>query len=322
MHRGECFLVLLTQLHCQNDCMHDDQLIGYLLGALEPHEMLAVERSLRENPALRARLEQLEAMLEPLEHDREAFEPSEDLREKTLQAIDAALAAEEEAMMEPSASASQVMRNTKSSGVAEWLGTTGAELRSKEHSWWDFAFSVAAFAAVLALLLPALYQTRESARMVACQDNLRELGHMLTRFALADEDQRIPALEKSGREAFAGMYAVRLKGSGLLDNDPLVWCPGNLSGELLEEPLPEVPGPQALASADAERLALWQRLVGVVTHTIWAFSITIVIRHQEFPGEPISLGCQTFRKPTVKVFILGSLMCCMKMAMSGDSPGT
>lgn len=54
--------------------MHED-LLGYLLGALEPHEMRRVAQRLQDDPEARRQLEQIERSLRPLE---EGFEPPSD----------------------------------------------------------------------------------------------------------------------------------------------------------------------------------------------------------------------------------------------------
>jgi anti-sigma-K factor RskA len=46
--------------------MHED-LLGYLLGALEPHEMDRVRRALEDDPQLQAELERWREMMRPLE---------------------------------------------------------------------------------------------------------------------------------------------------------------------------------------------------------------------------------------------------------------
>ena len=52
----------------------DENLIGYLLDALEPDERRAVEARLRSDPRTRARLATLRRALLPLEADTEAFD--------------------------------------------------------------------------------------------------------------------------------------------------------------------------------------------------------------------------------------------------------
>ena len=48
--------------------MHED-LLGYLLGALEPHEMRRIAQLLRDDPAARDELARIEESLRPLEDD-------------------------------------------------------------------------------------------------------------------------------------------------------------------------------------------------------------------------------------------------------------
>ena len=54
--------------------MHED-LLGYLLGALEPLEMRRVAQRLQDDPEARRQLEEIERSLRPLE---EGFEPPPD----------------------------------------------------------------------------------------------------------------------------------------------------------------------------------------------------------------------------------------------------
>ena len=64
--------------------MHED-LLGYLLGALEPHEMRRVAQWLRDDPEAREQLAELERSLRPLEEGHTPVEPPpSDLVSKTL----------------------------------------------------------------------------------------------------------------------------------------------------------------------------------------------------------------------------------------------
>ncbi len=63
-----------------------EDLLGYLLGALEPHEMRRVERLIQENPVAREELAELERALKPLDDSVDAASdliPS-DLVSKTM----------------------------------------------------------------------------------------------------------------------------------------------------------------------------------------------------------------------------------------------
>src|SRR5262245_4004200 len=62
----------------------DENLVGYLLNALDPETHREVEARLAADPAARERLDQLRQALEPLEADRAEFEPPAGLAVRTL----------------------------------------------------------------------------------------------------------------------------------------------------------------------------------------------------------------------------------------------
>src|SRR5262245_7084507 len=62
----------------------DENLIGYLLDALDPEERQALEARLADSPETRARLERLERALRPLAADRDAPAPPPGLVLRTL----------------------------------------------------------------------------------------------------------------------------------------------------------------------------------------------------------------------------------------------
>ncbi len=67
--------------------MHED-LLGYLLGALEPHEMRRVAQWLRDDPVAREELAKIEQSLRPLEESYEPVElPPSDLVARTLASL-------------------------------------------------------------------------------------------------------------------------------------------------------------------------------------------------------------------------------------------
>ena len=190
--------------------MHED-LLGYLLGALEPHEMRRVAELLRNDPEARAELEQIERTLQPLEETYEPVEPPRaDLVARTIAALPPLPEHEQ-----PASSAPQLVPML--SGV-EPTSNTG-------FSWMDWVSGSIAAAVLLGLLLPALAQGRFEARKIACQDQLRQFGTALTRFVMRNRQQRLPEVSEQGPEAFAGVYAVRLNDAGLLEDASMRWCP-------------------------------------------------------------------------------------------------
>ncbi len=200
-----------------------EDLLGYLLSALEPHEMRQVDQQLQDDPRLREELAEVERMLYPL---------------------DQSLAVEHVISVPPSLIAQTLERIPSRHGAPaqaaqnEWLpeasltiGSAPETLPRGRRPWMDLLAGCAAAAVLLALALPTVARLRSEARNVACQDNLRQLGAAISQFVLRERDAYLPSLAESGPEAFAGMYAVRLADRGLLADARLRWCP--------ELPLPQ-----------------------------------------------------------------------------------
>ncbi len=213
-----------------------EDLIGYLLAALEPHEMRDVERALKNSPALREELEFLRSQMKPIDDaigGLPIVDAPADLVRRTMDLIPSrdslGLAATNTATLEltPVPFTTRLARGFGNAHRSDWI------------------VAMMSAAAVVALLLPVLSRVRNQARITLCQDQLRQLGTAISQYVLHDSQSQLPSLSESGTEAFAGMYAVRLADQGLLVDPSLRWCP-----EL------EVPQPLASRGEMADRLAL------------------------------------------------------------------
>lgn len=207
--------------------MHED-LLGYLLGALEPDEMQRVSAWLRDNPEAQAELAEIERSLKPLEDGFEVVDPpSQDLLERTLAGIPEGLPPQSAA--EEAIQASSVEKSMNFAGVDL---ARDVESRSGSWSWMDSVGSLVSVAVLLALLLPMIAEGRFESRKVVCQNQLGEIGNALMQYANRDFQGRLPHVAASGPEAFAGVYAMRLADAGLLPESSKRWCPS------AESPLP------------------------------------------------------------------------------------
>jgi len=215
-----------------------EDLVGYLLAALEPHEMRCVEERLSVDPMLREQLADLQRTLQVVDEqllgpDRVAELPS-GLGDRTLALIDTAMASPSEggwpvgvtAKPTPIRSVEEVAWRGRRRKLADWLvgGLAGV--------------------ALLGIGFPTVAHLREESRSVICQDNLRCLGNGFMQFVLRDPQARLPALESSGPRAFSGMWAVHLGDMGALtDNDSAKrWCPAADPPQLDETPNATRPG--------------------------------------------------------------------------------
>ena len=179
-----------------------EQLIGYLLNALEPGEREAVEHALEHDTELREELSVLARGLTPLRCARDEAVPPAGLATRTCQF------------------------------VAEQIAVRPAPVVPVSHSAparWNMADVVVAAAVLFTLSLlfvPALGQSRFMARLVTCQDKLRTLGSALTVFS-ERHDGYLPKVAPEGRFGVAGVYAVSLHDNGLLDDHSVLVCPGS-----------------------------------------------------------------------------------------------
>jgi hypothetical protein len=174
-----------------------ENLVGYLLDALEPAEQEMLERELARDPQLKAELDLIARSLHPLAADRLHFDPPPGLAHRTCEFV---------------AQQAQVM-----------LATPPASVSSRRMSMTDMVMAASIFLAASALFLPALTQSRFAARVTSCQNNLRQIGMALGTYSLMNRGF-FPVVPLEGNCAAAGIYAPCLLETGLLDGSHLVVC--------------------------------------------------------------------------------------------------
>ena len=255
--------------------VHED-LLGFLLGALEPHETKRVERWLREDPLAREELARVERSLRPLQEGAGKVElPPPDLVSRTLANLPPLPAAGSDAGSGPPV-AEDAPAAEHASGMAERqpavakspslspMRSRVEEASGRSTGWIDWLAGSIAAAILLGLLLPALAEGRFEARKVACQDRLRDIGVAIHQFVYRNQQERLPAVAQRGEEAFAGMYAVHLHDTGLLQDESLRWCPSRSRPELLasDSELSRLVSSHDLYGASTDRLQTLQRFAG------------------------------------------------------------
>lgn len=230
-----------------------EDLLGYLLGALEPDEMERVEHAVRNSPALRAELDRLQASLRPLEEADEIFEPPADLLSRTWDAIDRAEAAHP-------ATAGGVNAAGGKRAAAQPLSPAAVTPAGRDWRWVDLIATGLAAMLMAGVVLPSILRGRFEARRGACQSNLREAGVAVVHFATREPDRRIPQLSVDGPQAFSGIYAVQLREAGLMPKLLPFWCPSlDVPSQWVGRP---VPTEAEIMSATPQRLGLLQKVAG------------------------------------------------------------
>ncbi|MHB8971519.1 MAG: hypothetical protein ACYC3X_08425 [Pirellulaceae bacterium] len=188
--------------------MHED-LLGYLLGALDADEQSRIEAKLAESPRLRLELARLRQCLKPLESTWDDWDPPPGLAGRVCESIDAY-----ERSCHPAPRSLSRMR-------------MAAGLCLQRYAVSDCIILTLVVLIAFTLFLPALANSRYQARKVACQENLWTLGKGLFSYSELQLN-RFPLVRISGNRSFAGVFAPILLEHELLEpeNPPLV-CPGS-----------------------------------------------------------------------------------------------
>jgi hypothetical protein len=183
----------------------DENLIGYLLDALDSDTRQETEKYLLKNPEGRARLDELKQALEPLEADREADEPSPDLWVRTLARV-----AEYRCRHLPSAP------------------KVGSD-RPMHRSWWrraDVLVAASVLLCVSLMISPILAKVRFQRDLVACQNNLHNFYIGLKDYSdrhngnFPDVSTAVPAPWN-----VAGNFVPILMDEGFIGDNVSVQCP-------------------------------------------------------------------------------------------------
>jgi prepilin-type processing-associated H-X9-DG protein len=182
----------------------DEDLIGYLLDAIEPKERRVVEESLRANPEAQRRLDLLRQSLEPLA-DVEAIEPPAGLWVRTLARV-----AEYRCRALPQAPATLAFRQAAPS--RGWRRPD--------------ALVAAGILLCLGLLIPpSLSFVRDRANISACQNNLRTVHAALVDYSQRHHGAFPNVADAALKPNVAGMFVPVLNEEQLLPEGVNVGCP-------------------------------------------------------------------------------------------------
>jgi hypothetical protein len=216
-----------------------DELLGFVLGALEPeqHELLAQE--LENDPELRDAIRKLEACAHRLGLNAKAehFEPPVNLAERACQVV--------AAVRKPR----PALRPRHEPGSPP-----------RRYTWSDMVVAACALVVAVAVLIPSLLQSRVQADRLGCENNLRQLGRGYLQYSALQPDGSFPAPEASGNRAVAGVFAPILMENQIVQSPAIFLCP---SAQRMR-PTPDF-RPPTLAELDAaqgEMLAAIQQVMG------------------------------------------------------------
>jgi len=244
-----------------------ERLIAYLLNDLSTDERIQVEILLRRDSSLRQEYEWLKSCFEECENvaDDDTQLP-EDLTTRTCCLIQNASCRDAD-QVAPMADSRNGDRSLQRNGEYEPPSLMpGYDARCGPGQRWsllDLTVAGGILATLAMLLLPALHQGREASRRLTGQNNLRAIGQALIRYA----EQHRRDLPRIGPEENAGIFAVRLARSGMIDSQQLaklLVCPSSPLAEEIFTGRAEIRIPTArqLARANPQKLLLIRRRMG------------------------------------------------------------
>lgn len=246
-----------------------EQLVGYLLGALDEQEHREVEQRVARDPHWAAECARIERSLLPLAEDDEQFAPPPRLATLTV-ALVAAQAEKELLQREQTYQATLVnsvpvddrpipARLVRSAAKPK-LSSSEFERapRSVRFTIADAIVAACICAAAAVLFVPAIANSRQQAVILGCQNNLRQIGTALVNYSRRNHGE-FPALPLGSKLGISGVYAPTLKEAGLVDSDKIFVCGGSpLADEKFAVPTKD----EVLATSENQLNAVQRKLGG------------------------------------------------------------
>ena len=223
-----------------------EDLLGYLLGALDEAERAKVQAALESDPELAAECAHLEQVIAPLSEDEAWIEPPGRLAERTIAFVEAAAENEVaatnadreilkrqmvlDALLVDASVTDESKRKRATDKPLALSAVRKAELGSARR--WTLAdAAVAASICIVAAMLffPAIAHSQRQAAISQCQNKLHQLSKAL--FSYSDRQGHFPFVPASGNLGVAGIYAPILKESGHIESDSEFLCPSSTLAE-------------------------------------------------------------------------------------------
>ena len=213
-----------------------ENIIGYLLGALDDDEMARFEAELEFDEELQLRVQDAARGLQIL-GDSTELEPPPGLVQATFRRVDAV--------------------------AAPRLSTAHRRELQPTESWSLLDMIVAASVLFISCLLftPAIQGSRIQAQISACQDNLRQIGQALIGYSLANAKQTFPQIPNDANTGVAGIYASILNDAGFINDDHMYYCP-SLTRQDLDETKWRIPRFDEFTKAYGPALAELHAMAG------------------------------------------------------------
>jgi len=173
-----------------------EDLVGYLLGALDRDAANEVEEQLSANAALRGELDRIGMAMRPLAFDADV-DPPGGLADRTIRRV-------------------------------MWLRQPEPWAAPPSTSWrlTDLAIAASILLVISVIILPAINESRQQRQIVECSNNLRTLGVALGSYAEKFSGY-LPFYSTSGPYGVAGIQAALLLETQMVTDRSTFVCPGS-----------------------------------------------------------------------------------------------
>ncbi len=203
-----------------------EQLLGYLMAALDPDETAEIEARLQSDPNLARDCELLKRGLEPLAWDRGACDPPAQLAMRTC---------------------AFVSKRTQIQ-VAPQHGSP-----ARRWSFQDMFVTAGTVAAAAMLFFPAVNFSRVQSQIAGCQNGLRQIGLALTNYSERFAPY-FPIVPESGPMSTSGAFAPALVNAQLIGDHSTFLCPADARVQSADFRVPSVTDVETAEAAELTHL--------------------------------------------------------------------
>ncbi len=186
-----------------------EDLLGFVLGALDADEHNQVQHQIENDPQLEEQLLDIKSQIMPLELLDGPTCNRPGLARRTCELI--AAIQKDELLVDRPVKPQPAEHREPLASKPSWTLT-------------DFLITAAACGILASLLFPALAYTRHRSQLAGCQNNLRNLGVALLTYSNMN-DGKFVEIPPTGNLATAGIFAPILKDAHLIIDDSDLVCP-------------------------------------------------------------------------------------------------
>ena len=212
-----------------------EDLLGYVLGALDAQEHRELQQTIDQNPQIEEELLRIKSSLMPLD-ELDTAGPRAGLARRTCEAVASwenkqsnsdSISSDQRSAFELAAESSQSPTSLDDDFNTPKIRPAISERLFHPTTWSipDVLVGVALLLICAGILFPTISYARNHSRIMACQNNLRQVGLAMMNYSSIN-DGNFVAIPTAGNLAASGCYAPILKDAGLVEDDSIFACAG------------------------------------------------------------------------------------------------